>query len=64
MQPGGGEEKKSSGRVLLIHFLEVVLMFKSSVVLSLVESVVEINAFQRRKEADQSVSLSFAPSKQ
>jgi hypothetical protein len=31
--------KKSSGRVLLIHFLEVVLMFKSSVVLSLVESV-------------------------
>jgi hypothetical protein len=32
-------QKKSSGRVLLIHFLEVVLMFKSSVVLSLVESV-------------------------
>jgi hypothetical protein len=33
------KKKKSSGRVLLIHFLEVVLMFKSSVVLSLVESV-------------------------
>ncbi len=33
------ETKKSSGRVLLIHFLEVVLMFKSSVVLSLVEIV-------------------------
>jgi hypothetical protein len=32
-------EKKSSGRVLLINFLEVVLMFKSSVVLSLLESV-------------------------
>ncbi len=33
-----GGRKKSSGRVLLIHFLEVVLMFKSSVVLSLVDS--------------------------
>jgi hypothetical protein len=33
------QPKKSSGRVLLIHFFEVVLMFKSSVVLSLVESV-------------------------
>jgi hypothetical protein len=31
--------EKSSGRVLLIYFLEVVLMFKSSVVLSLVKSV-------------------------
>jgi hypothetical protein len=29
------ERKKSSGRVLLIYFLEVALMFESSVVLSL-----------------------------
>jgi hypothetical protein len=33
------ETKKSSGRVLLIYFLEAVLMLKSSVVLSLVKSV-------------------------
>jgi hypothetical protein len=32
-------KKKSSGRVLLIYFLEVVLMFKSSAALSLVKSV-------------------------
>ncbi len=31
--------KKSSGRVLLIYFLEVVLMFKSSAVPSLVKSI-------------------------
>jgi hypothetical protein len=33
------KKKQSSERVLLIHFLEVVLMFKSSVVLSLVRSI-------------------------
>jgi hypothetical protein len=33
------EQKKSSGGVLLIHFLEVVHIFKFSVVLSLVKSV-------------------------
>jgi hypothetical protein len=32
-------KKKSSGRVLLIYFLEVVLVFESSFVLSLVEYI-------------------------
>jgi hypothetical protein len=39
MLSGHSTEKISSERVLLIYFLEVVLVFKSSVVLSLVESV-------------------------
>jgi hypothetical protein len=49
------QKKNSSGRVLLIYFLEAVLMFKSSVVLSLVKRVESVLKTDRLAKKESNV---------